>query len=88
MQDPADWLTCRALGPTPMRLSTVASGRLLTFNKPQPDDASLRRVHRRIGALTVKTRSGTIALTAIQATANDSAPCENTTTFTVAWITK
>ena len=29
-------------------------------------------------------RSGTIALAAIQASANDSAPCENTTTFTVA----
>ena len=39
-------------------------------------------------ALTVKTSSGTTALAAIQASANDSAPCENTTTFTVAWITK
>ena len=40
--------------------------------------------YRGLGTLNVKTSSGTIALAAIQASANDSAPCENTTTFTVA----
>ena len=40
--------------------------------------------HRGLGTLKVKTSSGTIALAAIHASAKDSAPCDNTTTFTVA----
>jgi hypothetical protein len=40
--------------------------------------------HRRVDALTVKASNGTIALAAIHVSANDSAPCGNTATFTVA----
>lgn len=45
----------------------------------------LRLIYGCLGrSLTAKISSGTTALAAIQASANNSAPCENTTTFTVA----